>query len=230
MKTIAIIPARSGSKGLKDKNIKPLAGKPMLAYTIEAAQNSGVFDEIMVSTDSAEYAEIAKKFGAQVPFLRGADTSTDTATSWEVVKEVLDKYKKLGHVFDGVCLLQPTSPLRTAGDIRGANQLFQKAEVAVVSVCEVDHSPLWCNHLPDNNSLNGFILRENNRQRQKHGKYYRINGAIYFVNVSELYNDPFLYRDGCYAYIMCREHSIDIDSELDFKIASAILSEISDSI
>ena len=100
MKNLAIIPARSGSKGLKDKNIKLLNGNPLMAYSIEAALESGKFDEVMVSTDSAKYADIAKEFGAMVPFLRGERTSGDTASSWDTVKEVLSCYEELGKKFD----------------------------------------------------------------------------------------------------------------------------------
>ena len=145
MKNLAIIPARSGSKGLPDKNIKPLLGKPLMAYSIEAAIASGVFDEVMVSTDSEKYAEIAKSWGANVPFLRSKVTASDTASSWDMADEVLNNYRdKFGLTFDTFCLLQPTSPLRTAENIRAAYYLYsQKAKFAVVSVCETEHFPLW---------------------------------------------------------------------------------------
>ena len=120
MKNIAIIPARSGSKGLKDKNIRNLNGRPLLAWTIEAAVRSGEFDEIMVSTDSEAYAEIARRYGADVPFLRSPATATDTASSWDTVAEVLENCRERGSTFDTFCLLQPTSPLRNAEDIRNA--------------------------------------------------------------------------------------------------------------
>ena len=113
MKNIAIIPARAGSKGLPDKNIKLLNGKPLLQYSVEAALGSGCFDKVMVSTDSEKYAEIAREAGAEVPFLRSAYTSTDKASSWDMVEEVLDGYERLGWTFDTFCLLQPTSPMRT---------------------------------------------------------------------------------------------------------------------
>ena len=109
MKNIAIIPARSGSKGLKDKNIKALNGQPLLKYSIDAAISSRIFDEIMVSTDSSHYAEIAKVCGASVPFLRSAENSEDKASSWNVVIEVLNYYKQIGQTFDTFCLLQPTN-------------------------------------------------------------------------------------------------------------------------
>lgn len=119
MRNLAIIPARSGSKGLPDKNIMDLNGKPMMYYTIRAAIDSGCFEEIMVSTDSPKYAEIAVACGAKVPFLRSEAMSGDSAGSWDTVREVLSNYQKLGQTFDYVTLLQPTSPLRTAEDIRG---------------------------------------------------------------------------------------------------------------
>ena len=223
MKNIAIIPARSGSKGLKDKNIRDLCGKPLLSYSIDAARDSNVFDEIMVSTDSERYAAIAKEYGASVPFLRSSATSSDTASSWDTVLEVLDNYAALGRTFDNVCLLQPTSPLRTAEDIKKAYALFRTAQTAVVSVCEVDHSPLWCNTLPEDLSLDGFIKPINYKQRQGIEKYYRINGAVYFVKVSALYESQYLYRQGSYAYIMDKRTSIDIDDEFDFRMAEFLM-------
>lgn len=222
MKSIAIIPARSGSKGLLNKNIKEFAGRPLMAYSIETALKSGCFDEVMLSTDSEEYAEIAKRFGASVPFLRSKATSGDSVSSWDMVKEVLDRYRKIGKEYESFCLLQPTSPLRTEEDIRNAYDLFENVATAVISVCEVEHSPLWCGKLPVNKSLDGFILRSNNKQRQASEKYYRINGAIYFVRTEELYKDDFLYREGSYAYIMPQNRSIDIDTEIDFKLAEIL--------
>lgn len=223
MKLIGIIPARSGSKGLKDKNIRALVGKPLLAYTIQAAQDSGIFDEIMVSTDSEKYAEIAREWGANVPFLRSVRQSSDTASSWDVVKEVLERYVGMGKEYDSFCLLQPTSPLRSVDDIRKAYEIFLNSAIAVISLCEVEHSPLLCNRLPEGNSLKGFIQKGDNKQRQAAGKFYRINGAIYFVKINEFYKDDFLYREGSYGYIMPKERSIDIDTELDFRLAETMM-------
>ena len=223
MKPLAIIPARSGSKGLRDKNIKPMAGKPLMVYSIQAALDSGVFDEVMVSTDSEHYADIAREWGGSVPFLRSETTSTDHASSWDMVKEVLEGYRSLGKEYDSFCLLQPTSPLRTAQDINNAYDLFQSAETAVISVCEADHPPVWFHELPEDHSLDGFAQREDDKQRQEVGTYYRVNGAIYFIRTEELYRDEFLYRKGSFAYIMPRSRSIDIDTETDFIIAEAIL-------
>ena len=226
MRNLAIIPARSGSKGVKDKNIKILNGKPLMAYTIETALQSGEFAEVMVSTDSEKYAEIAKRNGANVPFLRSEDTASDGASTWDTVREVLDRYRELGFEFDTFCVLQPTSPLREAEDIRKAYELYRnKAGFAVVSVCEAEHSPIWCGQLPQDGSLDGFIPEEHMLQRQKYGKFYRPNGAIYIVNIKRFQNDTYLYQQGSFAYIMEPEKSLDIDTELDFRFAEMLMQE-----
>ena len=224
MKNIAIIPARSGSKGLPDKNIKDLAGKPLIAYSIEAAISSGRFDTIMLSTDSEKYAEIGRKYGAEVPFLRSELTSSDTASSWDMVQEVLEGYESIGKTFDTFCLLQPTSPLRTAEDIQGAYHLYeQKASFAVVSVCEAEHSPLWCGQLPDNHEFIGFMSPESQKRRQDTEKYYRLNGAIYIADIEKFKSDKFFYHEGSFAYIMPQNRSVDIDTEIDFILAELLI-------
>lgn len=224
MKNIAIITARSGSKGLPDKNIKLLDNKPLLAYSIEAALSSNMFEDVMVSTDSEKYAEIAESCGGTVPFLRSKRNSSDAASSWDTVSEVLQRYEDMGKEFDTFCLLQPTSPFRTGEDIKKAYYLYlEKEATAVVSVCEVEHSLQWCNKLDGTYSLEKFVQREDIQQRQKLDTYYRINGAIYISNVIEFKKDPFLYKRGAYAYIMNTMKSIDIDTELDFLYAETVL-------
>ena len=225
MKCIAIIPARSGSKGLKDKNIRELNGKPLLGYSVEAALDSKMFDTVMVSTDSEHYAEVARQCGAEVPFLRSEYTSSDSASSWEAVKEVVANYKNLGKEFDVIVLLQPTSPLRTSTDIAGAYELFLKKNAkAVISVCEVDHSPLWCNTLKEDLSMVNFAKTSRpNGNRQMLDTYYRLNGAIYMLKTSVLENIERLYADDCFAYIMSRKSSIDIDNIDDFKYADFLI-------
>ena len=227
MKNLAIIPARSGSKGLKDKNIKELAGKPLMAYTIEAALTSKQFDEVMVSTDSEKYAEIAKLHGASVPFLRSEVNATDKATSWDMVEEVLENYQKIGKTFDTFCLLQPTSPLRTSEDIIYAYKLYEeKANFAVISVCEAEHSPLWCGHLPTSCEFLDFISEDAMKQRQAGGKFYRLNGAIYIINCEKFKTDRYFYQSGSFAYIMPQERSVDIDTDLDLRYAELILNNL----
>lgn len=224
MKSIAIIPARSGSKGLKDKNIKPLADKPLLVYSIEAAISSGCFGTVMVSTNSEEYAKIARTYGAEVPFLRSEKTSSDSASSWDAVLEVLNRYEEMTEPFDTFCLLQPTSPLRTSDDIKAAYRLMEeKSAFSVQSVVELNHPLSWCGVLGENDSLDGFNSRKDDQQRQIQKKYYRPNGAIYIAAIPEFRKDQFLYREGAYAYIMPKERSVDIDTEFDFMFAEFLL-------
>ncbi len=227
MRSLAIIPARSGSKGLPNKNIMDLDGKPLMAYSIEAALKSDVFDEVMVSTDSEEYRDIALRFGAKVPFLRSKEMSGDTVTTWDSVREVLSCYKRMGIEFDVFCVLQPTSPLRTEDDIRNAYRILtKKAKVGVVSVCEVEHSPMWCNTIPKDGSLEGFISKDHMTRRQSFDKYYRLNGAIYFMYTDEFLKDEYFYRDGCYAYFMSERNSIDIDTEMDYLYCNLLIKDI----
>ncbi len=227
MKNIAVIPARSGSKGLPDKNIKPVNGKPLLAYTIEAALESGCFDTVHVSTDSERYAEIARQYGADVPFLRSAALATDTASTWDAVREVLARYDEIGKRFDTMMLMQPTTPLRTGEDVKAAYALFQKKQAkSVIAVCEVDHSPLWCDTIPDSGSMKGFGRKDLawvNRQDLR--PYYRVNGAIYLLSVNEINIPPDdeIYEDNCYALFMDRKKSVDVDSEDDLALVEFLL-------
>lgn len=222
---LAIIPARSGSKGVHDKNIRDLNGKPLMKYSINAAMESECFDEVMVSTDSKRYADIAMACGAKVPFLRSAEHSSEHATSWEVVKEVLSRYQEQGCQFEMVTLLQPTSPLRTADDIVGAYKIFKEKHAnCVVSVCEAETSPLLCNTLPADNRLDGFISPEiRGRIRQDLPQYYRVNGAIYMLRIGYPNMLFELYGKDSYAYIMSQGKSVDLDTEYDFFLAEQLL-------
>lgn len=229
MKNLAIIPARSGSKGLKNKNIKLLDGKPLMAYPIESALSSGLFETVHVSTDSEEYAQIALRHGADVPFLRSGEMASDSAYIWDAVAEVLKTYKRLGKEFDTVALLQPTSPLCLAEDIRKAYQILREKDAkAVVSVCEAEYPPLWCKTLPEDGCMDGFCTPETEVPRQQLECYYRTNGAIYIISVPTLLNEGALslYGPNSYAYIMPGERSIDIDAPLDFLIAETLLREM----
>ena len=225
MRRLAIIPARSGSKGLKDKNIKELAGKPLIAYSIECAIQSKCFDKIFVSTDSQHYADIAIKYGADASFLRSAENSGDKADSWSVVREVVKRFRDAGEEYDEIMLLQPTSPLRNSDDIvRSVELLHEKNGNAVISVTECDHSPLWSNTLPEDGCMDHFVRDEiRGVPRQQLPTYYRYNGAIYLLTAKELENREHLFEKGCYAYIMDQDRSIDIDTELDFMIAEVIM-------
>ena len=225
VRRIAIIPARSGSKGLKNKNIKTLSGKPLLAYSIGAAIESGAFEKVFVSTDSQEYAEIAEYYGADAHFLRSDINSADKSSSWDAVREVIRKFETEGEYFDEIMLLQPTSPLRTAEDILNAVCTMQeKNALAVESLTEMDHSPLWANTLPEDGCMDAFFNEYSNLPRQQLPKYYRENGAIYLLKRNLINkNDSEIFAEKCYAYVMPRERSIDIDTELDFKIAEVMM-------
>ena len=226
MNNLAIIPARSGSKGLRDKNILPLAGIPLLAYTIRAAKASGAFSEIMVSTDSDRYAQVALQYGAEVPFLRSAETAGDAASTWAVVREVLEKYRAMGLEFDTAALLQPTSPLRTGEDIRAAYALYHEKDAdAVVSVTLTSHPVQWCFGLDESRYMDEFGRSgQYKKRRQELPARYQLNGAIYIVQPKRLQDPQYeLYRNNCYAYLMPPERACDIDSALDFAICEAVL-------
>lgn len=221
---LAVIPARGGSKGVPGKNIKELAGKPLIAYTIEAAIASNIFEKVIVSTDSTEIAEIASGFGAEVPFLRPYEISGDLTSSDDVILHALSFYEQQGIRFDEVCKLQPTSPLRSVRHLQEAYQLFcEKNADFVVSVCECEHSPLWSGVIGDDLRLDNFISEEAKRAcRQDLPTYYRLNGAIYMGKTNRFYENKSFLGKNSVAYIMSQEESVDIDSELDFKLAELI--------
>ena len=226
-KSIAVIPARGGSKGVPGKNIKLLYDKPLIAYTIEAAIQSQRFDHVIVSTDSKEIAEVSQKWGADIPFLRPDYLSGDAVSSDDVILHALEYYEMQGINFDIVCKLQPTSPLRTSEHIKEAfNLLYEKDSDYVVSVCECEHSPLWTGVLGADNSMDCFMKEQDKTAcRQTLPKYYRLNGAIYMGKV-DLYkkNGNFLGKNAT-AYIMEQRDSIDIDSILDFEMAEFFLTK-----
>lgn len=228
MRIIAIIPARSGSKGLPDKNIIEVCGRPLIDYTIKVALESKCFDTVMVSTDSKRYADISKKCGAEVPFLRSEYTSGDTAGTWDAVREVLINYKKMGEFFDYAAVLQPTSPLRSVEDIKGAYNLLMKKDVGnVVTVTEAAHPVQWCFPLTQSKSLADYAASPYNQmRRQDLEKYYQENGAVYLVKAEKILDSAYnLYQDDCYAYIMPRERSIDIDGKMDLLVLEALIKE-----
>lgn len=204
-----------------------LAGKPLIAYSIEAAEASEMFSEIMVSTDSDRYAAIAREWGAEVPWLRGADLSSDTAGSWDVVRTELARYAQRDRYFDTVCLLQPTSPLRAAEDIRTSYRLLLEHNAgAVTSMCEVEHSPLLTATLDDTLSLSSFrskLAELPSLRRQDLPQHYRLNGAIYVRRVS--YDGGIaLVEEPEVACLMESFASVDIDSLFDFYVAETLLS------
>ena len=222
-KFLAIIPARSGSKGIEDKNIKDLNGKPLIAYSIEAAIKASIFDDIIVSTDSVKYAEVAKAFGASVPFIRSSELAQDNSSSIDVIAEVIEKLKHQEKEYDYFALLQPTSPLRTAEDIKGCiNRLFELEADSIISMCECEHPIEWSTKFDDEKKcLKKYYDLSGRRQDKKIS--YRLNGAIYLVSVDYFLKKRNLYSEASYAYIMSKEHSIDIDDIYDFKCAESFI-------
>jgi len=218
---IAIIPARGGSKRLPGKNIKLLSDKPLIAWTIEAALESNIFDHVFVSTDSDEIAQVSKAFGAEVPFLRPAEIATDNATTNDVVTHLVEWFEKEHNKeVTTIAILQPTSPLRNAQHIKEAMQLMKnKAAKAVVSVCELEYPIQFCNQLGFDGSMDGFIKPHNMKRTQDLGPYYRLNGALYFFRRSYVDKLSELYSEGTYSYVMNSRLSVDIDTEDDFKWA-----------
>lgn len=218
---IAIIPARGGSKRLPGKNIKLLGGKPLIAWTIEAAIKSNVFDHVFVSTDNEEIASVSRDYGAKVPFLRPAELSSDTATTNDVVTHLISWFEKeYSQEVSNIAILQPTSPLRNAQHIQEAFKVMEmKRAKAVVSVCELEHPIQFCNQLGVDGSMDGFIELGDMKRTQDLEPYYRLNGAIYFLSREYANRLSELYSEGTYSYIMGLKSSIDIDVDLDFKFA-----------
>ncbi|MGL4269053.1 MAG: cytidylyltransferase domain-containing protein [Plesiomonas sp.] len=223
--SIAIIPARGGSKRLPGKNIKLLAGKPLICWTIQAALASDEFDMVIVSTDSQEIADVAMQdSGVIFQGLRPAELAGDTATTNDVISYVVKWVEENYAMVDLVTILQPTSPLRTAQHIKEAVALYKNnSATAVISVCELEHPIQYCNKLPKDNSLNGFIKSNLNKRSQEFEKHYRLNGAIYLVDREHVGNLSGIYCEGAYAYLMDKISSIDIDDEFDFRLADFML-------
>lgn len=223
MKRIAIIPARSGSKGLKDKNIIDLCGKPLMAYSIEAAIQSGLFEHVIVSTDSERYAEISRLYGAEV-MMRGEMLSNDKATTYMVLEDILKN--RLTEPVDYFVLLQPTSPLRNARHIKEA---VEKFEIKIsdfdflVSVKESEHAKVLVNPIDEDGSLKYFDLDFSNYRRQGY-KDYSPNGAIFIGKPDAYLKQKHFFGAKALSYVMTAEDSVDIDGALDLIVAQAILS------
>jgi CMP-N,N'-diacetyllegionaminic acid synthase len=221
---LAIIPARGGSKRLHRKNILDLNGKPLIAYSIEAGLNSKHIDKVIVTSDDNEILTVSKKYGADT-IQRPDKLASDTSTTFDAIKHTIDNFEK----YDYIVLLQATSPLRNEKHVDDAIELleFKNAE-AIIGVCEMDHSPLWSNTLPKDWNLKSFRSENSKGKRsQDLEKYFRVNGAIYICKTEKLLEEKsFFLKENIYAYVMDRENSIDIDEEIDFKIAEVILNKL----
>jgi len=218
-KVLAIIPARGGSKGIPRKNLKNLAGKPLISWTIEAAQKANSISRVIVSSDDEEITRFAQGIGCDVPFMRPSWLAEDDTPSIDVVLHAIG----LLPGYDFVVLLQPTSPLRTSRDIDAAYQmLIQQKASSCVSVCPAKESPYWMYRISnDRKTIEPFVYEEVPKRRQDLPDAYILNGAIYISSVSLLVAERSFIRKDTVGYVMSRKRSIDIDTEKDFQLANS---------
>jgi CMP-N,N'-diacetyllegionaminic acid synthase len=222
---VGLITARGGSKGIPGKNIKAMAGKPMIAWTIEAARGSGRLSRVIVSTDDEEIARVARNWGAEVPFLRPMELAEDTSPHLAVIDHALEWFNCHGMDPEFLCLLQPTSPLRTAADISSAIDLAISKEVnSVIGVTSPRHHPLLTMRLLKDGTLVNFIpTQAEYRRRQDFPPAYVINGAIYVNRCDSIRAQRTMFPPGSLAYVMPPERSIDVDTPFEFFLAEQIL-------
>ncbi|MFI5149134.1 MAG: cytidylyltransferase domain-containing protein [Bacteroidia bacterium] len=217
METLFLITARGGSKGLPGKNSKQLAGKPLIAYSIEYARNFAKDDCICLSTDDKDIIKIAENSGLPVPFIRPAELSGDTAGSYEVILHALNHYKKQGRTFDTLILLQPTSPFRLKRHLTEALQLYTPGTDMVVSVKKVKGNPY---SILFEEGDDGYLRKLMNAgivgRRQDAPEVYQHNGSIYIMNVKALTEGHFSQFKSVRKYVMEEEYSMDIDTPLDW--------------
>ncbi|OGW83163.1 MAG: N-acylneuraminate cytidylyltransferase [Omnitrophica bacterium GWA2_52_8] len=224
---IAIIPARAGSKGLPNKNIKKLLGRPLIEYTIDAAKKARSIKRIILSTDSAEIAALSKRQGVEVPFMRPARLATDRALSLDVFLYTLDRLMASEKVeMPDFVVLQPTSPLRTAADIDAAVRIYRaKKANAVISVMAMNHPVEWVKKVDGQGRLSAAISGKTGavNNRQKYGTSYVPNGAVYVFNRVFLKRNRRYDSNKTYAYVMPASRSVDIDTADDFYYAEYLL-------
>jgi len=232
MKILAIIPARGGSKGVPRKNVIEINGNPLISYTISAALKASLITDIVVSTDDPEIAEISRKLGAQVPFMRPLDLASDQAQSAPVIEHALFFMEKIKDFkYDAILMLQPTSPLRTSQHIEESLNLFKSKECdSVVSVTSVGgNHPFRMKRLINNQLVNyidqGFW---NMKPRQSLPDVYIRNGAIYLISREVFIQQRQLIGNNCLGYVMSDSDSTNIDSPIDLKIAELLLKEKSE--
>ena len=225
---LTIIPARGGSKAIPHKNIKLLAGKPLIAWTIEAAINCRKLSRVIVSTDDPEIAKVALQCGAEVPFLRPAELARDESSSLSVVLHLVHWLEEQGsHVPEYVLLLQPTSPFRTTEDIEAAIESANSRRVnAVVSVCEAKVHPFLCKRIQEDGMLVDFMTAHiDYLRRQDLPPAYSLNGAIYMNRYELLLEERTFLPKDTLPYLMPPERSLDLDTPWDWHLAELILRE-----
>ena len=219
MGNLAIIPARGGSKRIPRKNIKNFLGKPIIAYSIEAAISSGLFDEVMVSTEDKDIGDIAMKYGASVPFYRSEENADDYATTLDVIEEVLESYRQQEKEFDNICCIYPTAPFVSSIKLKEAFDLLQVQKLdAVVPVMEFSFPIQRSLKLQEEKLSYNFPEYENSRSQDLE-KSYHDTGQFYFLNVSKLKRNKSLIPSHTGAIIISELEAQDIDNEKDWKLA-----------
>lgn len=224
MKTLYVIPARGGSKGIPHKNIKPLAGKPLIGYSIDVARQLAADDDICLTTDDPEIAATAESMGLNVPFLRPASLATDTCGTYEVLIHALDFYRDRGIDYDTLVLLQPTSPMRTADDVRAALALYSPDIDMVVTVKEAASNPYYNCYETDNDGFLHISKGDGGyTRRQDAPKVWEYNGAVYIINVESLRRMPLSAFTRRRMSVMPAERSVDLDTPVDWLIAEKLI-------
>lgn len=220
MERIAIITARGGSKRIPKKNIRNFCGKPIIAYSIEAAIESGLFSEVMVSTDSEEIAETARRFGARVPFLRSRKNADDYATTADALLEVMERYQEMGRTFSYLCCIYPTAPFVTAEKLRDAMRLMEEHHPSLILPVVAFSYPPQRSYVVDENGCLEFKYKEYSRSRsQDLEKWYHDAGQFYMYDAKRFLQEKGA-PEGPIMPIYVSELQVqDIDSEDDFKIA-----------
>jgi pseudaminic acid cytidylyltransferase len=219
-KILAIIPARGGSKRIPRKNIKDFLGKPIIAYSIEAAFESKLFDEVMVSTDDQEIVEVAKKYGAEVPFMRSKKNSDDLATTADVIEEVLLGYEKLGKYFDKTCCIYPTAPFISPERLNEAMRLLEDTDAgSVLPVTHFSYPILRSFKIEDSGLLKMNWPENMNVSSQDLALAYHDSGQFYCLDVKKFLVQKKLFTDNTLPIIIPESEVQDIDNEEDWKIA-----------
>lgn len=223
-KPLYIIPARGGSKGIPRKNIKDFAGKPLICYSIEAARTLSDDEHIIVSTDDEEIADVARSTGLKVEYMRPSHLATDTSGSREVMIDAMDWAERKGVDYDMIVLLQPTSPLRNAEDIRGCIELYSDEIDMVVSVVEAQSNPYY--NCFETSPETGYLHISKGdglyTRRQDVPKAWEYNGAVYVINPKSLRDMPMGKFPRRIPYEMPRSRSVDLDTPTDWIIAEMI--------
>ena len=219
MKNLCIIPARGGSKRIPRKNIKPFMGKPIIAYSIEAALNSGVFDEVMVSTDDEEIAGVARQYGAAVPFLRSAETSNDYATTVDVLLEVVNRYKEQGKVFDTICCLYSTAPFVTSDRLKEASSKISETIDACFTIVQYSYPIQRSLRINENEYVEMKFLEHLKSRTQDLEKVYHDAGQFYFVKTDALIQEKTVWCKRTAPLILSELEVQDLDTLTDWQLA-----------